>query len=220
MAHVEINHSKESIRLFKSDFFEWFTHISPVTIGVIWIPVAAIFLAIAIRDRAAFGPALASQLMIVVFFLIAAFFWTFAEYTLHRFLFHMPPATKWMERLSFLMHGVHHAQPQDKTRLVMPPPVSIPLFFVFYGLFWLVFAVIFGAPHWVAPFTSGFITGYVIYDFTHYATHHIPMRPRYLRFLKRYHMYHHTRTPEQRYGVSSPLWDLVFRTYPDEAKGK
>ena len=37
---VEINHSEEPIRLFKSDFLEFFTHISPIAVLIIWIPVA------------------------------------------------------------------------------------------------------------------------------------------------------------------------------------
>jgi sterol desaturase/sphingolipid hydroxylase (fatty acid hydroxylase superfamily) len=51
---------------------------------------------------------------------------------------------------------------------------------------------------------------------THYATHHFPMRRGILKFLKRYHMQHHYKTPDQRFGVSSPLWDVVFGTFPKE----
>jgi len=57
---------------------------------------------------------------------IPAFFggillWSFAEYCLHRFIFHFTPRTQRQKRIAFLMHGVHHAQPRVKTRLVMPP---------------------------------------------------------------------------------------------------
>ncbi len=84
-----------------------------------------------------------------------------------RFAFHFRPRNAWQERISFLMHGVHHAQPMEKTRLVMPPPVSIPLAGVFFGLFRLLFG-----PYWVAPLFSGLVTGYLIYDLTHYSLHH------------------------------------------------
>ena len=36
---TEINHSDVPIRLFKSDFLEFFTHISPVVVLIIWVPV-------------------------------------------------------------------------------------------------------------------------------------------------------------------------------------
>jgi len=112
---------------------------------------------------------------------------------------------------------VHHAQPQLKTRLVMPPVVSVPMAFIFYGLFSLVVGAWIGAPQWIAPLFSGFIIGYLVYDLIHYATHHFPMRRGFLKFLKRYHMMHHYKTPDARFGVSSPLWDRVFGTMPAES---
>lgn len=208
---VEINHSDVPIRLFKSDFLEFFTHISPITVLVIWVPVAAYFLyraAVAVAPGAGWGHIPAG-------FLLGIFIWTFTEYTLHRFLFHYEPKTERQEKIFFLFHGVHHAQPQLKTRLVMPPVLSIPLAFLFYGLFYGVVAVLLGGPPWVAPLFSGFVVGYLIYDMTHYATHHFPMRSGYLKYLKRYHMMHHYKTPNQRFGVSSPLWDFVFGTAPE-----
>jgi dihydroceramide fatty acyl 2-hydroxylase len=42
------------------------------------------------------------------------------------------------------------------------------------------------------------------------------MRSRWAKYLKRYHMMHHFKTPQARYGVSSPVWDVVFRTKPAE----
>ena len=139
---------------------------------------------------------------------------TFSEYILHRFLFHYKPRNKTQEKIFFLFHGVHHAQPQDKTRLVMPPvlthPASHPfLLFLLPGTGFVI-----ECPPLVAPFFSGFMIGYLIYDIMHYATHHFPMRSGVLRYLKRYHMQHHYKTPDMRYGVSSPLWDIVFGTKP------
>ena len=46
MDHLPIDKSKDpqSLRLFKSNFLEFFTHISPVTIIVLWVPVTAFLL--------------------------------------------------------------------------------------------------------------------------------------------------------------------------------
>jgi sterol desaturase/sphingolipid hydroxylase (fatty acid hydroxylase superfamily) len=98
----------------------------------------------------------------------------------------------------------------------MPPIVSVPLAVLFYGAFQLIVGMLIGGPQWIAPLFSGFVMGYLIYDLTHYATHHLSMRWGFLKFLKRYHMQHHYKTPEQRFGVSSPLWDVVFGTMPAE----
>jgi dihydroceramide fatty acyl 2-hydroxylase len=210
MSHLPIDNSDEPIRLFKSDFLEFFTHITPQVVLIIWSPVIVYFLLRAVANRSAGGlPA-----YIPLGFLGGIFLWTFAEHTLHRFVFHYRPRNAWQERLTFLFHGIHHAQPQCKTRLVMPPAVSVPMAFLFYGLFTLLFSSLLGAPQWVDPLFAGFILGYLAYDMIHYATHHFRMRSTIGRYLKRHHMRHHYKTPNQRFGVSSPLWDYVFGTLP------
>ncbi len=211
MSHLPIDHSDVPIRLFKSDFMEFFTHISPVTVTVLWLPVAIFFLVWSILQ----APSGVFPFYIPVGFLAGLAFWTLAEYTLHRFVFHMPARNPTMERITFLFHGIHHAQPQCKTRLVMPPVVSIPLAALFFGLFYLIFGALFKIPQWIYPMFSGFTIGYLIYDLTHYATHHFPMRSGYAKYIKRYHMQHHYKTPNMRFGVSSPLWDMVFNTKPE-----
>jgi len=210
MAQAQVENKEEPIRLFKSDFLEFFTHISPIAVLVIWVPIVAYFIyrGIAIQK--------ASALTMVFGILFGLFFWTFAEYTLHRFLFHFKPRNPWQERLSFLMHGVHHAQPRDKGRLVMPPVVSIPMALVFYGLFYLVFVYVLMIPNWVSPVFAGFLLGYLAYDMIHYATHHFPVKKGYFRMVRRNHMHHHFQTPDKRFGVSNPLWDYVFKTMPAE----
>jgi sterol desaturase/sphingolipid hydroxylase (fatty acid hydroxylase superfamily) len=207
---IEIDHSVEPIRLFKSDFLEFFTHISPIVVLIIWLPVSAFFVYRSVME----APGGQLALYIPIAILVGVVVWTFAEYTLHRFLFHHHATSPRAKRVFFLFHGVHHAQPQCKTRLVMPPAVSIPMALLFYGLFALVVGVLLGAATWVAPLFAGFIIGYLLYDMTHYATHHFPMRWGYLKFVKRYHMKHHFRTPNLRLGVSSPAWDYVFGTIP------
>jgi dihydroceramide fatty acyl 2-hydroxylase len=205
---IDTRRDAEPIRLFQSDFMEFFTHISPITVIALWLPMAVLFLAWAIRN----APPGMFPGFIPVAFGLGLFLWTFAEYTLHRFLFHHKPTTPRQERIFFLFHGIHHAQPQVKTRLVMPLPVSIPMALVLFGLLYSIVAVLLRAPHWVAPLMSGFLIGYLAYDLTHYATHHLPMQSGVAKYLKRHHMQHHYKDPGSRFGVSSPLWDWVFQT--------
>ncbi len=209
--HYKIDYSDVPIRLFKSDFMEFFTHITPQAIVIVWSPVIALFLIRSFQEAALVG----SVAYILPAFLIGLFIWTFGEYTMHRFVFHFPPRTPTMERITFLFHGVHHAQPNLKTRLVMPPVVSVPLAIIFYGLFSLVFGLL-NAPLWIAPTFAGTVTGYLLYDLTHYATHHWPLKWRYLKYLKKHHMLHHFKTEDARYGVTSPVWDYAFHTMPAE----
>ena len=209
MSNIKVNTSSEPIRLFKSDFLEFFTHVSPITVLVIWLPVVGYFI---YRSVVIEAPPV---YILPVGLLLGVFVWTLAEYLLHRFIFHFPAKTDWQKRLSFLFHGVHHEQPRIKTRLVMPPAVSLPLALLFYGLFSLIFRTLLKAPLWLFPVFAGFILGYIAYDMIHYGTHHIQMRKGYFRMVRQQHMHHHFQTPNKRFGVSSPLWDYVFGTMPD-----
>jgi sterol desaturase/sphingolipid hydroxylase (fatty acid hydroxylase superfamily) len=212
MDHLPVDHSDVPIRLFKSDFMEFFTHISPIAVIIIWLPVSLYFLIHAIIK----APKDAFPFYIPLGFLIGLFVWSLAEYLLHRFVFHFNAKSERGKRITFLFHGIHHAQPQIKTRLVMPPIVAIPLAALFFGLFYLVIVVLLKAGQWFDPVFSAFILGYLVYDLTHYATHHFPMRRGYAKYIKRYHMQHHYKTPNRRFGVSSPLWDVIFKTKPVE----
>jgi sterol desaturase/sphingolipid hydroxylase (fatty acid hydroxylase superfamily) len=192
---------RDSVRLFKSDFLEQFTHVHPIVPALVWTPVAAY---LAYRSFAV------DQLSISAFFIWAAFgvlAMTLVEYLLHRFVFHFPAKTPLAARIVYVMHGLHHEDPQDPTRLVMPPlPAAI------YGVtLFLIFRAIFG-PVYVDAFFSGFLVGYLAYDYTHYSVHHFTPKSRIGKYLKRYHMVHHFSNYEAKWGVSNPLWDYVFGT--------
>jgi sterol desaturase/sphingolipid hydroxylase (fatty acid hydroxylase superfamily) len=62
------------------------------------------------------------------------------------------------------------------------------------------------------PALAGFIHGYLVYDLLHYFIHRGRVPTRLGRFLRHYHMQHHYSAPDRHFGVSSPLWDVVFRT--------
>jgi sterol desaturase/sphingolipid hydroxylase (fatty acid hydroxylase superfamily) len=179
----------ESIRLFENDLLERLSHVHPLTPLVFWGPVALWLLWQGITTHALGMPAVAALAVAGVFT------WTLTEYGLHRFLF----------------HGNHHEDPKDKTRLVMPPAGAIPIMAVLYLLFRAVLPAA-----WLEVFTAFFIVGYLVYDYIHYATHHFPMRNPVAKYLKHYHLRHHYAGQAGRYGVSSPLWDLVFGTRPAE----
>jgi len=209
-ANLPINHNEAPIRLFKSDILEFFTHIHPVTVLVLFVPIAVFFMARALAHGAAVAP---------VFLAYAAgiFVWSLSEYLLHRFVFHFEPKSEFLQSVWYLIHGVHHEQPQCKTRLVMPPILSIPLALLFYGLFEGIMGVLLGMPRMSGPVFSGFVTGYLCYDMMHYAEHHLSMRWGFLKYLKRYHLRHHFKNPDHGFGVSSPVWDVVFRTKPKDS---
>lgn len=197
-----VSNKNESVRMFRNGLLEALSHVHPVTPLVLYVPVVAYVLV------QAAGTGLAAS-DIAGLLVLGAFLWTLTEYVMHRFVFHYQPRSALGRRLHFIVHGVHHDYPNDATRLVMPPGVSIPLALVFYGLFRAIFG-----PRLGPPAFAGFVAGYLVYDMVHYATHHLTMRGPILGHLKRYHLRHHYQDETRGYGVSSPLWDHVFRTTP------
>ncbi len=197
------------IRLFPSDTLEFFTHVHPAMVPVVWVPVAAAFFLRGISRAGASGHPGA----VVPGFAAGLVLWTIAEYLLHRFIFHFTPRTPLQERIAFLMHGVHHAQPRVKTRLVMPLMVSVPLALLFYLLFSVVVSRFMSAPWLTGPLFAGFVIGYVCYDLIHYTLHHVQFKSGIGKFLRNHHMRHHTEW-DSRFGVSTPFWDHVFGTEP------
>ena len=195
-----ISTKNESVRMFKSDLLEFFSHVHPITPLVLYLPVVAYSLYFAAwREELPF-------LLIVALFVFGWLIWTLLEYVIHRFVFHYQPKSRPGKALHFVVHGVHHDYPNDASRLVMPPVVSIPLALFFYVLFALVFG------RFCPPIMAGLVSGYIFYDSLHYATHHFAMRKGVWLWLKQYHLRHHFQDDHAGYGVSSPLWDYVFRT--------
>ena len=58
--------------------------------------------------------------------------WTLLEYAAHRGSFHHVPTPDWQVAYGYLVHGVHHAYPDDSRRWMLPlivtVPIALPLF--------------------------------------------------------------------------------------------
>lgn len=114
---------------------------------------------------------------------------TFVEYWTHRVLLHV-----------WLFHGHHerhHKEPHEY--------VALPVWFtpaIFAGFFVLMPYAVF----------AGFVLGYLWFFFWHHVLHHWDLRhPWALRYAA-WHMLHHRRTTCN-YGITHPLWDVLFGTY-------
>ena len=134
-------------------------------------------------------------------FLAGIGIWTLMEYFLHRIALHqIAPLVP--------LHAAHHSAP--RARVGTPVWMSLPLLAV--GIF---------LPAWrIAGFTtasgltSGVMLGYLWYGFVHHLLHHTQSggAPRYFEPLRTWHMRHHYSPKKGNYGVTTSLWDRVFRT--------
>jgi dihydroceramide fatty acyl 2-hydroxylase len=205
-----VSHEDKSVRMFKSNFMDFFSRVHFTIPLILYVPVILAFGYISF-----FGGAL-SLLQAGLVWIAGLVFWTFTEYILHRFVFHYHPTSKIGKRIHFIAHGVHHDYPNDSMRLVLPPSISVPLAFLFYFLFRLLLGEAFHAP-----FYGGFVLGYLLYDELHYATHHAKFKGRWFQNLKMYHMKHHYQDPDMGFGVSNNIWDVIFGTrFKQDSKSK
>lgn len=194
----------QGIRVFENEFIEKvFATAHPASPGLWFLPL----IGYGLYDAAMLS---GIPLLIAVGCVAAGFLgFTLLEYVLHRWLFHLEGGSNFRRKFSvFMMHGYHHEFPGDRLRLVAPPLMSWPLGGLVYAA--LLFTVG-SALTW--PLFAGVCLGYLAYDWIHYYTHHFRPTTRVGKFLRRYHMEHHFKDQSTHFGISSPLWDVVFGTY-------
>jgi len=194
-------HTGESIRIFKNPILESFTHVHPIVPLLLWVPVICylFYRGYALKH--------VNGLEFFLLFIFGILLWTITEYVLHRYVFHWKANSRAGKYFVFLFHGLHHDDPQDPTRLVMPPVPAI----LIVSLLWLLFSAVFPSSY-IDVIMANFLIGYLCYDYIHYATHHFAMTSTLGKYLRKYHLQHHYSGEQSKYGVSSPLWDYVFKT--------
>jgi sterol desaturase/sphingolipid hydroxylase (fatty acid hydroxylase superfamily) len=144
----------------------------------------------------------------VFLFIVGLLTFSLVEYLMHRYVFHMEIYTEARKKMQYVMHGVHHEFPKDKDRLAMPPLASLTIATTLLFVFRLVMY------DNVFAFLPGFLIGYAGYLFVHYIVHAYPPPKNIFKKLWIHHGIHHYKNNDIAFGVSSPLWDYVFRTLP------
>ncbi len=196
------------VRLFDNDLLERCTHTSVTTIISFWLLVAFGAVGVGVGQGRMTGGGVA------VVFLSGVVAWTFVEYMLHRFVFHLDRLLPAAGRFCFLLHGCHHADPSDASRDIMPLVGSVP---AMCGLAAAAISVLGEAGGLV--FFGAFALAYLAYDVTHYGCHQWSLPGRIGTYLKRHHLLHHHLDDTRHFGVTSPLWDWCFRTLRPRRNG-
>ena len=191
------------IQVMENRFIERYVTTAHWTLPGLWsIPLFSFLL---YRSAVIEGRA---PLSIVALFVAGILGWTFAEYWLHRWVFHLAPSSNQLLRtIQFALHGYHHEFPDDPRRLVAPPIMAVPI------SAFLAAVVILCFPGTWPPILAGTFFGYLCYDWMHYYTHHGRPRFKFVKFMRRFHLEHHYKSASIQFGLSSPLWDRIFLTY-------
>lgn len=202
--HKPRHYGKGSAPIF-GNFLEPLSKTPWWIVPLLWIPVDMFIVSVALSPQSTIG-----GLTVMGLYVLGLFIWTFLEYLLHRFLFHLDenlPNNRAAFTLHFLLHGVHHYLPMDPLRLVMPPALLVVLTTPLYHFAHFVFRDYYMA---LSVFAGAFM-GYILYDITHYSLHHYRL-PQYFKELKTHHLDHHYKNYELGFGVTSKFWDRVFGT--------
>lgn len=137
---------------------------------------------------------------------IGALGWTGLEYGLHRFAMHELRG----RGLASREHLAHHADvtyfsPMSKKLLSAAATTALVLPASWRAV---------GRADAVAG-TAGMLAAYGGYEVLHRRAHTHAPRGRYGRWVRRSHLHHHFGAPMRNFGVTSPVWDLLARTYDD-----
>ncbi len=187
-------------KLFNNPVLEKLTHthiVVPVSLFALYA-LALLYWSITRTSPAAGTRALMFAAGLVAF--------TWVEYNVHRYLFHISASTVRRRKFQYIVHGVHHEFPKDKVRLAMPPLLSLTVATVLLALFRLLMGDL------VFSFMPGFLTGYAAYLGVHYLVHAYPPPKNFTKALWVNHAIHHYKDAGSMYGVSSPLWDHIYGT--------
>ncbi len=141
---------------------------------------------------------------------VGIFIWTLLEYGLHRFLFHIqiPIPNAHLREIVNASHMSHHASPRDPNKILVHPLYGLVVSTILFSLLYGVFRDAFSA----AGVMAGIWMGFLYYETVHYRVHFSLSETRFVARQRRAHFYHHFTNNKRCFGVTSPLWDYVFRT--------
>jgi hypothetical protein len=137
------------------------------------------------------------------------FYWTFYEYSIHRYFYHWRPANHLLRQIVESFHIVHHRHLEDLEVLNAGPLLAVIL------------TLLFGAPLFLitrdlkttSMIMFGTTVAYYVYEWVHYTLHLRKFERGPLAYMQRFHLGHHHENWNTRFGVTNPFWDILFRTH-------
>jgi sterol desaturase/sphingolipid hydroxylase (fatty acid hydroxylase superfamily) len=141
---------------------------------------------------------------------LGALMWSLLEYGLHRFVFHIrfKLRSPKLQEIVNASHLSHHAAPRDPGKLLVRTPYGLAV----SGLLFVLLYMASGSLYSVAGMLTGIWAGFLYYESVHYRVHLTHSASGLIAWQRRAHFYHHFTNSERCFGVTSRLWDHVFRT--------
>jgi hypothetical protein len=176
----------------------------PITIA--YSAASAVTLAVVLRSGRGVGVAAA-------FLAAGVATWTLLEYIVHRYVLHGPfpdgpgPLQHFLHEKFDHLHLEHHQRPWDGRHISGSFGDTLPFVTLLAALSAL-------APINTLPvFLVGLVQSYVVEEWVHHCVHYCNFNSRYFRYIRRHHLYHHSRHGSQvAFGLTSDVWDHALGT--------
>ena len=138
-----------------------------------------------------------------IYLLSGIIFWTFLEYALHRFLGHEHKGKNLFkkEHLRHHIEGDYFASPWKKGLTAL----------IVLGIITALLSPVAGILN-AFVFSFGLMGMYGVYELIHTRAHTVAPKNRYAHWQRKRHFYHHFKNARMNHGVTTPFWDMVFRT--------
>jgi len=143
--------------------------------------------------------------VIVVAALLGVLTWTLLEYMIHRWMGHD-------RRFRKTPFGVEHVRHHIEGDYFAPTWKKLIVAALFVGVTIAPAIAIAGTDAGIA-YVVGLMVFYGVYELSHRREHTHPGFGAYGRWARRHHFHHHFVDGRSNHGVTTPLWDFVFRTY-------
>jgi len=176
----------------------------PITIA--YSAASALTLALALRSGRGVGVAAA-------FLAAGVATWTLLEYLVHRYVLHGPfpdgpgPLQHFLHRKFDHLHLEHHQRPWDGRHISGSFRDTLPFVLLLAAL-----AALFPVDT-LPVFLAGLVQSYVVEEWVHHSVHYYNFNSRYFRYIRRHHLYHHSRHGSHvAFGLTSDVWDCALGT--------
>ncbi len=145
-------------------------------------------------------------MMIAIALILGALTWTIMEYSIHRWLGHHRLLRK------YTPFGGEHTRHHSSGNYFSPTwKKGLTAIAVLAAILWP--AVRSGGLGPGVAYACGLVGCYLVYEWVHRRDHTHAPKTAFGRFLRRHHFHHHFHNPSMNHGVTTPIWDWVFRTY-------
>ena len=130
--------------------------------------------------------------------------WSLLEYVIHRWLGH---DRRFIRNPFGTEHTAHHSRGNYFAaawkKAVVAGGALVTLSVV---------ATFVVGPQLGSAYAAGLVGFYLCYEVIHRLEHVRPAATAYGRWARRHHFHHHFHNPSRNFGVTSPIWDVVFAT--------